>query len=252
MSSKGYIVQISDCHLFGDKNTRINGANAYANLNSVLTNIKHLSLKPDLIVVSGDLSQDCTFESYQHLANLLNKVGIKYYLLPGNHDDINVMNKVFELNWIKENIDYFFELNNWLVYIIDTSAYPDDSGTLSKNQLLKLQTTLTQNKINPTIIFMHHHPVKINSLWMDKMILKESQKFNDIIGENSQVKAVLFGHIHQVFERIINNTFYASAPSTSYQVLPNTEMFTVEKPIPGYRSINLEENKLSSKIVWVE
>ena len=252
MSYKNYIIQISDCHLFGDKNTKINGANAYANLYSVLINIKNLNQKPDLIVVSGDLSQDCTFESYQHLANLLNKTEIKYHLLPGNHDDINIMNKVFEFNWVKENVDYSFELNNWFFYVLDTSAYPEDSGTLSKNQLLKLENTLSQNKVKPTVIFLHHHPVPINSPWMDKMILKETKDFNNIISQNLQVKAVLFGHIHQVFEKTINDTFYASAPSTSYQVLPNTEMFTIEKLIPGYRLIELNDNKFSSKVVWVE
>lgn len=252
MQSKFYIAQISDTHLFGDKNRKINGSNSYQNLKIVLNKIKHLNQKPDLVVVSGDLSQDCTFESYQHLANLLNNTGFKYYLLPGNHDDVSVVNKVFDYNWIRDNIDYFFDFNNWFFYVIDTSHYPEDGGKLLKDQLENFQKALKENKAKSTIVFMHHHPVEINSLWMDNMILKEKDEFNRIVKNNSQIKAVLFGHIHQVFEKTINGTFYGSAPSTSFQVLPNCEMFALEKLPPGYRLIELEGSKFSSRIVRVE
>ena len=42
MQSKNYIVQISDTHLFGDKNKKINGANSYQNLKTVMNNIAAL------------------------------------------------------------------------------------------------------------------------------------------------------------------------------------------------------------------
>ena len=252
MSSKHYIIQISDTHLFGDKNRKINGANSYLNFKKVLNHISNLKEKPDLIFVTGDLSQDCTFESYQHIANLLNELGVKYYLLPGNHDDVDVVNKVFDFNWKKDNVDYMLELNGWQVYVIDTSHYPEDEGKISKEQLSNLEGTLSKNKNKPSIVFMHHHPVEINSLWMDKMILNEKELFNNIVRQNPQVKAVLFGHIHQVYQKNINGTFYGSAPSTSFQVLPNCEMFALEKLTPGYRLIELNGDKFSSKVVWVE
>lgn len=251
MLKKLHIVQISDTHLFGDRNKKINGSNSYQNLKMVIDNIIKLEPKQDLIVVSGDLSQDCTFESYHHLLNILNKTQIKYYLLPGNHDNVDVINKVFEYNWVKDNVDYFLELNGWLFYMIDTSVYPEDSGELSPLQLEKLNAVLNKNKQKPTIIFMHHHPLFINSIWIDRMILKRATEFNKLIELNRQVKAVLFGHIHQVYENNLNGAFYASAPSTCYQVLPNTEMFTIEKLTPGYRVIEIDEDKLSSKVIWL-
>ena len=101
---------------------------------------------------------------------------------------------------------------------------------------------------------MHHHPVEINSPWMDQMILKESKEFNEVIKQNKHVKAVLFGHIHQVFEKMINGVFYGSAPSTSFQVVPNTQMFTIENINPGYRLIELngdKGDKFSSKVIRI-
>ena len=248
---KHYIVQISDTHLFGDKNRKINCSNSYQNLKKVMHEIVSLEKKPDLIVLSGDLSQDCTFESYQHIANLLNRTGIKYYFFPGNHDDVDVINKVFDLHWEKDNVDYDFNFNDWYMNVIDTSVYPEVSGELSDEQLKNLEQSLKQNKNKPTIVFMHHHPLLVKSKWLDEYILKDSEKFNYVIKSNPQVKAVLFGHIHQVFEKTIDGVFYGSAPASSYQVLPKTEMFTIEKLTGGYRFIELDGDKFSSKIVWV-
>lgn len=252
METKHYIVQISDTHLFGDKHRKINGSNSYSNLKHVLSHVLKLKEKPELIVVSGDLSQDCTFESYQHIANIFNNSGIKYFLFPGNHDDVTVINKVFDFNWTKDSVDYSFEHNGWFYYVIDTSHYPNDGGEISKEQLVKFENKIKQNNNKPTIVFMHHHPVPINSSWMDNMILNEADNVNKIIKQNSQIKAVLFGHIHQVFEKTINGTFYGSAPSTSFQVLPNCQMFALEKLTPGYRLIELNGDKFSSQVIWVE
>ena len=249
---KYYIAQISDTHLFGDKNRKINGSNSYQNLKNVINQVVSLDKKPDLIVVSGDLSQDCTFESYQHLANLLHRCEIKYYFFPGNHDDVDIINKVFDMNWVKDKVDYSFNINGWFVNVIDTSVYPEVLGELSDDQLKNLKNNLEQNKNKPTIVFMHHHPLLLNSAWLDRYILKDAEKFINLIKLNPQVKAVLFGHIHQVFERNINGTFYGSAPASCYQVLPKTEMFTIEKLSAGYRLIELDGDKFSSKVVWVE
>lgn len=245
------IVQISDTHLFGDKNRKINGSNSYQNLKEVMNHILALKRKPDLIFVSGDLSQDCTFESYQHLANLLNTSGIKYYLFPGNHDDVDVINKVFEFNWIRNKVDYSFDFNEWFISVIDTSVYPEVAGELSEDQLKNFEKSLLQNKNKPTIVFMHHHPLPVSSKWLDNYILKDAEKFNNIVKLNPQIKAVLFGHIHQVFERNIDGKFYGSAPASCYQVLPKTEMFTIQNLNAGYRSIEIDGDKFDSKVVWV-
>lgn len=248
MSKK--IVQISDSHLFGDKDLALNRANSYLNLKNILNHVK--GEKPELIILSGDLSQDCTEQSYRNLADLLKDVGVKYYLMPGNHDDANLINKVFGLSWVKDKADYSVKLDNWLLYMLDTSVYPDVNGKLFPEQLINFENIINKNKNIPMIVFMHHHPIPVSSAWIDAMGLKDSNAFNNIVKSNSQIRAVLFGHIHQVFEKTINSTFYASAPSTCYQTKPNSEVFAVEKLVPGYRIIELSEDKFNSEVVWVK
>ena len=50
----------------------------------------------------------------------------------------------------------------------------------------------------------------------------------------------------------MNGALYASAPASCYQVLPKTEMFTIEKLTAGYRAIELNGDKFSSKVIWVD
>ncbi len=243
-----HIVQISDTHLFGDKNATINGFNSYSNLQTIFNSISSLKEKPELIVVTGDLSQDCTAESYKHLYDFLLKSGIKYYLLPGNHDNVSIVNKVFNYKWARENVDYSADYKGWLFYFLDTSVYPEAHGELTQYQLQKLEDTLNKNKSKPTLIFMHHHPLQISS-WLDGMILLDFDKFNSVVKQNPQIKGVLFGHIHQIFESNINGTFYGSAPSTSYQILPKTARFALDAVTQGYRLIELTTERFDSKVI---
>ena len=113
-----------------------------------------------------------------------------------------------------------------------------------KNQLkfIGLSSKMDQGSI---VVDIENKNMVILSVFFNNNFLAEIEK-------NPQVKAVLFGHIHQVFEAHVNGTFYASAPSTSFQVLPNTKTFTIEELTPGYRTIELYENKINSKVVWVE
>lgn len=252
MLKKKVIVQISDTHLFGNTDKELNGANSYLNLRKTLSYVKSKFEKVDLIICTGDLSQDCTPDSYKHLADLLNETKIKYYLIPGNHDDVDAINKVFGFNWLKDNVDYSFDLDNWFFYFIDSSEYPKEGGYITSEQVSNFSSALKSNQNKPTVVLLHHHPLKINSSWMDRMILNLTNEFNEIIEKNSQVKAVLFGHIHQVFEKVLGKTLYASAPSTSFQVKSNTETFTLDKLTPGFRLIELDGENFTSKVIWVD
>lgn len=252
MNSKHYIAQVSDTHLLGNKNAELNGVKPFANLRKVLDHISVLEDKPDFLIVTGDISQDATLESYVHLRNFLESSKLKYYMLPGNHDDLAKINQVFGYSWESETLDFKLELDKWFIYVINTSRYPHDFGEVSDKQLQKLKSELRKNRKRPTVVFMHHHPISVNSAWIDAMGLKNSEKFCEIIKANKQVQAVLFGHIHHVFEKQLTGTLFASAPSTVYQVFSARDEFLIEKRVPGYRVIELSDDNFSSRVVWVK
>ena len=85
MSDVIRIAQITDCHLPADPKRAYRGIDPYKNLQTLLTKVK--SLKPDLILASGDLSEDGSQVSYTALKHLLNSIDVPVLALPGNHDD---------------------------------------------------------------------------------------------------------------------------------------------------------------------
>jgi len=80
------VVQLSDCHLFADTQGKLLGLNTQFSLDKVLELIRGEQPSPDLILATGDLSQDASFESYQRLEQALSGFPAPVYWLEGNHD----------------------------------------------------------------------------------------------------------------------------------------------------------------------
>ena len=80
------VVQLSDCHLFADPEGKLLGLNTQFSLDKVLELIRKEQPNPDLILATGDLSQDASYESYQRLDRTLSGFDVPVYWLEGNHD----------------------------------------------------------------------------------------------------------------------------------------------------------------------
>lgn len=249
--SKNYkIIQISDLHLFKEKETLLNKANTYENLEKTVSYISSLKDKPDFVVVSGDLSQDYSIESYQHIKKLLDLMQIKYYFFPGNHDDFSNLNSVFSTDLKKDIADFTIGLEGWSFQIIDSTITPNVYGKFEKEQLDNLERKLSLEE-NNVVVMLHHHPIPVGSKWIDEMTIwkEDRERLNEIISSSKNVKAVLFGHVHHAFEKTVGDVVYASCPATAYQVKPFSDEFAVESLNPGLRVINLVNDKVTTESI---
>jgi len=70
-----------------------------------------------------------------------------------------------------------------------------------------------------------------------------------ILDTSSQVRAVLFGHVHQVFELQRNGAQYLSAPSTFFQFKPNSKYFGRDTRPAGARIVRLNGDRLRSVVM---
>ena len=85
MSESILIAQITDCHLPADSQQKYRGINPHRNLKALLKKVRRL--KPDLLLATGDLSEDGSLVSYLALQKFFKPLGIPVLALPGNHDD---------------------------------------------------------------------------------------------------------------------------------------------------------------------
>jgi Icc protein len=188
-------------------------------------------------VLTGDVSQDFSEAAYLTAAKSLANFQCPIYWLPGNHDVPDVMYKTFANTSLKE--DKAILLGNWLLILLN-SHYPKHvEGLLGRGELSKLEYYLSQHPTQHTLVFLHHHPVLVGSKWLDKSILQNPDQLFEVIDRYPQVKGIVCGHVHQVFETERRGVPIISAPSTCIQFLPGSEDFALDSKNPGYRWFEL-------------
>lgn len=68
--------------------------------------------------------------------------------------------------------------------------------------------------------------------------------------DRAQVRAVLFGHIHQEFTQARGHYQLLAAPATCVQFQPHSAEFTVDNRQPGYREVLLHaDGHVTSRVV---
>src|SRR5690554_1994189 len=84
------VVQITDTHLFREPEGRLLGMNTQQSFEQVLGQIADIGSPPDLVLATGDISQDASVESYQRFAATVSRLAAPCYWIPGNHDRVEV------------------------------------------------------------------------------------------------------------------------------------------------------------------
>lgn len=178
-------------------------------LQAVLASVRELPASPDLLLLTGDLSQDETQGSYERLVALLRPHAVPTYWLPGNHDVPVVMEQVLCESPL--STDKSFQVGNWHFILLSTQASGRVEGHLTPASLAWLETELQQHPDRPTLIALHHPPCSIGSAWMDAIGLQDPQALYAVLDRHPQVKLVIFGHIHQAFSEVRRGVTYLGA-----------------------------------------
>jgi len=237
-SSPVLIAQLTDTHLFADPEQDLKGIQTAASLEVVLKHLQELQPRPHYLLLSGDLSQDETPESYDRLVDLLAPLQIPAYWLPGNHDALPTMAERLQAHPLRS--EKAFSAGGWRIVLLN-SAWPGHvEGELAPAELNWLAAQLQDHSQQPALIVLHHPPLPIGSAWMDAIALQNSAEFLALVDRHPQVKLVLFGHIHQEFEQQRRGVTYLGSPSTCVQFQPNRQEFGIDTEAqPGFRLLAL-------------
>ncbi|RFF26773.1 MULTISPECIES: metallophosphoesterase [unclassified Wenzhouxiangella] len=225
------LLQLSDSHLSKDPQARYRGQPADANLASLRPGIQDLS--PDTIVLSGDVSEDGSPESYWRMGGFVRDLAPRIAWIPGNHDERGVMAEVFD------ELDFeagpLIEDGGWQIALLD-SAWPNrPEGELTEKRLAGLEN-LAEDK--PALVFVHHQPLAVGSPWIDKYPLIEPARLWERLA-GKPVKAVAFGHVHQIFEGEHDGVACLSAPSTAANGVREAPKFSPSEQGPSARWFRL-------------
>lgn len=231
------ILQITDIHLFADKNRELLGVNTQQSFEALIDLIKKDNPSPQLILLTGDLSQDSSEEAYARLADSVSEFNTVVYCIPGNHDNSDAMQKVYPRGMI--SLQKQIVLDGWQLILLDSHLSNRVEGHLAESELKFMEHCLTQYPKHRAIIVFHHQPIPVGSVWLDRLGINNAKEFWDLLTQYPQVQTIIFGHVHQQHEGVKNNIQYFSTPSTCIQFKRNSDKFALEELGPAYRIIDL-------------
>jgi len=242
------IAQVTDCHLPADPQQKYRGIKPHKNLKKLMKKVK--AMKPDLLLASGDLSEDGSRVSYRALQGYFSTVDIPVLALPGNHDDAEMLAEFFP----GSPVDTISASKHgpWQIVRLNSCLPGKPEGLLSKKTLLDLEEFLALHNRGPIIIALHHQPIAINSPWIDKYRLLEPEAFRKLVDQHPNVKAVVWGHVHQQYEADRNGTAMLGGPSSAINGLKTAQKFTPAPSGPACRWLELKtDGSIGTSIIGV-
>lgn len=228
MSDVILLAQVTDSHLLAQTTAELRGCNPWSSLKTVLEDV--VRCNPDGLLLTGDLAEQGESEAYGHLVSAISPLGLPTYWLPGNHDRLPVLRQTFQDLPLSQGLTSI-DLGPWQLILLD-SVLPHvqfGEGYLSAQELQQLQAYLQSQPNKPTLIALHHHPVPVGIDWVDQMQVQNAHELLTLVKQFSNVKLVVFGHIHHEFQQQFDSglSFYG-CPSTYFQIT-SPEASVIEK-----------------------
>jgi 3',5'-cyclic-AMP phosphodiesterase len=233
------IIQFTDPHLFGDPAGTLRGVPTLETLERTLEDASSHLAMADAILVTGDLVQDDA-GGYEHFRRLFARYNKPVLCLPGNHDFVPQMRAA--LAGYPFELDGPVDIGAWRIVLLDSVVPMQAGGHISVEMLAKLDEELGMARQRHAIVCLHHHPVPMASRWLDSVGLANAAEFWSVIESHSQVKAVVWGHVHQAFEGVRRTVRLLSTPSTCAQFQPRSNDFVIDSLPPAYRLLTLHTN----------
>lgn len=235
--SKPYleIAHLTDTHIFADPHGGLFGLESERALREVIALVRRR--QPDLVLLTGDLIHDEREEAYVRLRDIVSDLGVPVHCLAGNHDDLDVMRAQCTHDELR--CEMTVDAGDWRVLLLNTVVSGQVGGHLAANELELLQHHLQTNHHRPTLVCLHHQPVAIGSEWLDRIGTDNAGELFSILDAHPQVKAVLWGHVHQEYHAQRNGMQLLATPSTCVQFKPKTKEFTLDMIPPGFRWLRL-------------
>jgi Icc protein len=245
------LLLLTDLHLFADAETRLRQVPTRDTFLDVLEHTVSHGGEFDHTIITGDLTHDERIETYQFLRETLGNRIASLSIVPGNHDERALIRDVFAdvVPTDSELVTFERQIDGWSLIGLDTHWPGEVSGRMDPEQFDWLRDRLATNAGVPTMIFMHHPPIDVGSVWMDRISLRRPHPFVEIVAAAPQVKAVFTGHVHHEFTGTVAHANVYTTPSTGVQFVPGDDEPSYDALPPGYRIIELDGESYRTHVV---
>ncbi|WP_341501866.1 3',5'-cyclic-AMP phosphodiesterase [Gallaecimonas sp. GXIMD4217] len=224
---------LTDPHLFRDPDACLLGVPTQASFDACLEAMDGDGGRQDCLLLTGDLAQDHNPETYRRLGRQLAARPEPWFWIPGNHDDASAM--VEELGAPVRCL----KGRHWQLVLLHSQVPGKTFGELGEEELALLEACLADDSRH-TLVVLHHHPLSLDSRWLDQHILHDGQALLARLARHDKACAVLFGHVHQEVDSMVQGVRLLATPATCVQFQAGSQDFALAELGPGYRRLCLK------------
>ena len=191
------IAQLSDVHIGGPH------ADIGDRFSATIDTINAMTLAPDLVLLTGDLTHNGTAAEWQEFCEHLETLNVPWEAIPGNHD-----RGIQEISGNRA-----IDSGPLRLVLLDTSGdeFTEEDGDW-------LEAELASHSDKPTVIAVHQPPFETGIWWMDCVGLKGPDRLERVVRNHPQVVKVLSGHVHRLIQSNWGSCSLWACPSTSTAV----------------------------------
>ena len=214
------IAQITDCHIGFDPSDP--DEDNVRRLRAVLGQLATGPDRPDLVLLTGDLTARGHADDYERLAEVLAGYDLPVRLMIGNHDQREAMRKAFpdlpggtpDLPGGNGFIQFVAALPGLRVIALDTVETGRHAGAFCDARAEWLGEHLDADPHTPVLIAMHHPPIVSGIDWLDGGDDEPwIARFAATIAGRPQVRAIVTGHLHRTIFTTVAGVPLSVCPS---------------------------------------
>jgi 3',5'-cyclic AMP phosphodiesterase CpdA len=174
------------------------------------------SLDPDIVVVTGDLTDDGLLSQYREAKKRLDELRCKNLVMTsGNHDYRSTGYLLFKQAFGSRKI---VRIGDTVLIVVGTARPERDEGEIGHRQVVWLQRNLSRHRSRCRVVIMHHHLVQVPDTGPDTIpIIDAGDALRALI--RSKANLVLAGHRHRPWMWNVQNIPILHAGSVSSERL---------------------------------
>jgi 3',5'-cyclic AMP phosphodiesterase CpdA len=224
------IAQITDIHL-GFEPGNPDETNRQR-LDLVLAELTGGRNRPDLLLVTGDLTDRGDADSYARIAEALRQCPFPVYPCLGNHDDRANFARAFpRVPLVSGFVQDSIALPGLRIIVLDTLEVGRHGGGFCEIRAAWLEAQLAAHQATPTVIAMHHPPLDVGIAWMDPGPNQPwIDRFTKTIAHHRQIRAIWCGHLHRPIAALWNGIAVTVGAATGVELSLDLSPIDPEQP----------------------
>ncbi|WP_192384973.1 phosphodiesterase [Mesorhizobium silamurunense] len=217
------VAQISDFHVHPVGQMVYGGIDTNAMTRRAIATIAALDPVPDCVLVTGDLADSGGLDEYALVVDILSRLAMPVFVIPGNHDRREAMR-----DGLAAAYPYLRQAEDFLHYVVedfpvrliglDTVVPEKVGGAICAARAAWFADRLAEGDGRPTLVFMHHPPFVTGVSGMDATMCRTDSAFAGLVESHPEIECVVAGHHHRPITRRWAGTVGFVVPGVAHQL----------------------------------